>query len=70
MLPGQLALIDASLFTGAALYVSVVEHPAHLRLDDKNLLKAFQGTYAKAATMQPFLAVSGIRLIKKFVGKN
>ena len=59
MLPGQLALIDASLFTGAALYVSTVEHPAHLKLDNKNLLTAFQATYSRAAKIQPFLAVTG-----------
>src|ERR1700751_996385 len=38
MLAGQLALIAAALFTGAALYVSVSEQPALLHLDDGALL--------------------------------
>ena len=33
MLAGQLALVAAALFAGAALYVSVVEHPARRSLD-------------------------------------
>ena len=34
MLAGQLALIAAALFTGAAFYVSACEQPARLHLDD------------------------------------
>ena len=33
MISGQLALVTAALFTGAAIYVSAVEHPARMALD-------------------------------------
>ena len=33
MISGQLALVTAALFTGAAIYVSAVEHPARMALE-------------------------------------
>jgi hypothetical protein len=37
MVIGLFALILASLFTGAAFYITLVEQPARLGLDDRSL---------------------------------
>jgi hypothetical protein len=62
MLSGLLALITAALFTGAAIYVSVVEHPARMQLDDTSLLVQWKPAYARGAVMQASLAIVGFLL--------
>lgn len=53
------ALVFATLFAGAALYITLVEHPARLGLDDASLLAQWQPSYKRALPIQAGLAVIG-----------
>ena len=52
------ALVFAALFAGAALYISLVEHPARVGLADGPLLMQWQPSYKRALPIQSGLAVA------------
>jgi hypothetical protein len=53
------ALICTGLFAGAALYVTLVEHPARLECGTAAAVTAFGPSYRRGALMQASLAAVG-----------
>src|SRR5687767_5918650 len=59
MLFEALAFACTAIFAGAALYVSLVEHPARLAIPASAALAEFGPSYRRGAVMQGGLAVAG-----------
>ena len=55
---GGLALLFGAMFTGAAVYVTFVEHPARLSLGAEAGARQFAHGYPRAAGMQASLAIA------------
>jgi hypothetical protein len=59
MLLADLALLATALFTGAAVYISLVEHLARLRCPTAHAVEQWRPSYKRATVMQASLAVAG-----------
>jgi hypothetical protein len=53
------ALLATALFTGAAIYVSLVEHPARMACAIEVAIAQWRPSYKRATVMQASLAVVG-----------
>ncbi len=54
-----IATLSAGLFTGAAVYITFVEHPARMECGSALAVREFAPSYRRAAVMQAALAAVG-----------
>jgi len=54
------ATIAAGLFSGAAIYINLVEHPARMQCGTDLAIKEFAPSYRRATIMQVALAIVGL----------
>src|SRR5207245_10644257 len=59
MLLELIATLCTGLFTGAAIYVNLVEHPARLEPGTAAAIKQWRPSYRRGTVMQASLAVVG-----------
>jgi hypothetical protein len=52
-----IAILSCTLFTGAAIYVNLVEHPARMGLATKTAATVWAPSYKRATVMQASLAI-------------
>ena len=55
-----IAILCAGLFTGAAIYVNLVEHPARVETGTAAAVKQWRPSYRRGTVMQASLAVAGL----------
>ena len=53
-----IATLSASLFTGASIYINLVEHPARMSCGNAVAITEFAPSYKRATVMQVFLAAT------------
>jgi len=53
------ATVSAGLFSGAAIYINAVEHPARLSCGTVLAIREFAPSYRRATVMQASLAITG-----------
>ncbi len=54
-----IAALSTTLFTGAAIYINFVEHPARMGCDTKTAATVWAPSYKRATVMQASLAIIG-----------
>lgn len=59
MIFGFLAALSAGLFSGAAIYINLVEHPARMSCGTDVAVTEFRPSYKRATVMQASLAAFG-----------
>jgi uncharacterized membrane protein len=52
-----IAVMSCTFFTGAAIYINLVEHPARMGCDTKTAVTVWAPSYKRATVMQASLAI-------------